>query len=152
MSDPLAFPSTTPRHALPMLFAGQAQKEVTVNGACALTDILLHAAIEGEIAAAPAAPAEGECWLVGAPASGLFAGREGCLAGFQAGTWIFASPSDGMCVFDRSTGQSVLYIGGWRREPAPSAPTGGTTVDVEARAAIEALILVLRQTSVLPAG
>jgi hypothetical protein len=151
MTDPLVFPSTTPRHALPMLFAGQAQKEVTVNAVSALADILFHPAIEGEAGAPPDAPAEGECWLVGAPASGLFEGREGFLAGFQASSWVFVEPRDGMRVFDRSTGQVVPYIGGWRRGAAPSSPQGGTTVDTEARAAIDALIHFLQQTGALSA-
>lgn len=152
MTDLLAFPSTTPRHALPMLFAGQAQKEATVNRACALADILLHPAVEGETATPPETPIDGQCWLVGAPASGMFEGREGCIAGFQAGTWIFAAPTEGMRVFDRSTGQLLPYIGGWRREAPPSSPAGGSVVDTEARAAIDALISFLRRTGALPAS
>jgi hypothetical protein len=151
MTDPLAFNSTTPRHELPMLFAGQSQKEATVNGVCAIADVLLHPAVEGEAGTPPDAPAEGQCWLVGTGASGAFEGRDGCLAGFQAGSWIFAPPIDGMRVFDRSTGQSIPYIGEWRREEAPPAPSGGTTVDLEARTAIVALIQHLRRTGALPA-
>jgi len=73
------------------------------------------------------------------------------VAGFQAGTWVFAAPRDGMRLLDRSTGQVVPFIGAWRREAAPSAAMGGVTVDAEARAAIDALILALRRTGVLPA-
>ena len=152
MSDPLVFPSATPRHALPMLFAGQAQKEVTVNRTFALTDVLLHAAVEAETTEPPEAPVEGQCWLVGAPASGGFEGRDGFIAGYQSGAWIFASPTDGMRVFDRSSGQSLLYVGGWRREAAISTPAGGATVDVEARGTINTLIQILQRSGILPAG
>jgi hypothetical protein len=57
-----------------------------------------------------------------------------------------------MRVFDRSTGQSLLYVGGWRRETEVSTPVGGTTVDVEARGAIDTLIQILRRSGILPAG
>lgn len=149
MIEPLSFPSTTPRHGLPLLFAGQAQKEATINAAQLLADLLLHPAIEGEAAAPPANPAEGSSWLVAAPAGGPFIGHEGALAGYAAGAWTFAAPRDGMRVFDRSTGQFLLYLGGWRREAAPAYPAGGTTIDVEARAAIVAILQLLRRTAIL---
>ena len=65
MSDPITFASASPRLGLPLLFAGQSQKEFFVNEAHALVDALLHAAVEGEADAPPSAAEEGECWLVG---------------------------------------------------------------------------------------
>lgn len=149
MTDPLTFPSATPRHALPQLFVGQAQKEATVNAAHALADLLLHPAIEGEATTPPADPGEGECWLVAAPASAAFAGREETLAGFAAGSWTFARPQEGMRALDKSTGQFLLYRDGWRREEAPAEPTGGAVVDVEGRAAIVAILHLLKRSAIL---
>jgi hypothetical protein len=143
MSDPIVFTSSSPRFGLPLLFAGQAQKEVFVNEAHALTDALLHPAIEGEADVPPAAPVPGECWLVGGSPTGAWADHAGELASYQPGGWIFASPCDGMRLLDRSTGQDIRYRGGWQRPVAPAAPTGGSTVDAEARAAIAALAAVL---------
>ena len=123
MTDPISFASTTPRLGLPLLFSGQAQKEFYVNEAHALTDALLHAACEGETAIPPATPAEGGTWLVATGATGEWSGQDGKLASRQAGNWLFAAPVDGMQLFDCSTGQMLLYHGGWQRPAAPSAPS-----------------------------
>ena len=150
MSDPLIFQSSTARHALPLLFAGQSQKEATVNGALGLADILLHPAIEGEASSPPESPGDGESWLVGASPSGAFAGREGSLACYQLGAWIFAAPRDGMRVLDRSTGQFLHRHGEWRRETTPEFPTGGEVVDQQSRATIVAILHLLERTGILP--
>ena len=152
MTDPISFPSATPRFALPLLFAGQAQKEFYVNEAHALTDALLHASCEGEIADPPAVPTEGEAWLVAPGATGDWAGQDGKLAARQAGNWLFAAPTEGMRLFDRSTGQMLLYHGGWQRPAAPSAPGGGAVVDIEARAAIAGLLSALAEAGVFPSA
>ena len=68
MSDPL-YDSRTARFDLPLLFAGQAQKEGTVNEVAARIDALLHGAIEGELAAPPISPSDGQAWLVSAAPS-----------------------------------------------------------------------------------
>ena len=68
MSEPL-FDSRTPRLDLPLLFAGQSQKEGFVNEISARLDALLGLAIEGELAAAPPAALDGQSWLVAAGAS-----------------------------------------------------------------------------------
>jgi hypothetical protein len=150
MTDPLSFSSSTPHHRLPLLFVGQSQKEATVNGAHALIDQLLHPAVEGEVAAPPESAAEGQTWLVSAGASGPFAGHDQALAWSSNGTWLFTEARAGMRVFDRATGQFLLFADGWRREPSLADPVGGTNVDAEARAAIVAILHLLRRTGILP--
>jgi hypothetical protein len=143
MTDPISFSSATPRYALPLLFAGQSQKEFYVNEAHALTDALLHAACEGETADPPATPADGQAWLVGSGATAEWSGEDGKLASRQAGNWLFTAPNDGMRLFDRSTGQMLLYRGGWQRPAAPAVPSGGAVIDAEARTAIGDLMTAL---------
>lgn len=150
MTDPILFDSASPRYALPLLFAGQAQKEVFVNEAHALTDALLHCAIDGETGTPPSSPSDGEAWLVGVSPSGAWAGQAGRLACRQAGNWLFVTPRDGMRLLDRSTGQERHYFGNWRIPEAPGEPIGGLTVDAEAREAISGLLAALREAGVFP--
>jgi hypothetical protein len=130
--------------------AGQSQKEFYVNEAHALADTLLHRACEGEAVDPPASPVEGECWLVASGATGEWAGEDGKLAARQAGNWLLIAPRDGMRLFDRATGQVLLYRNGWQRPVAPAEPSGGTVVDAEARTAIAELISALSEAGVLP--
>ncbi|RKF20572.1 DUF2793 domain-containing protein [Altericroceibacterium spongiae] len=150
MPDPLSFTSTSPRFGLPMLFAGQAQKEFFVNEAHSRTDALLHAAIEAEQAEPPTFPEDGQCWLIGPDASGEWVDREGTLACWQAGSWLFIPPRDGMSLLDRSSGQIIRYAGGWKRPSTVTGPSGGDTVDSEARAAIAGLIASLIDAGIFP--
>jgi hypothetical protein len=151
MPDPFSFDSTSPRFELPLLFVGQAQKEAWVNEALARVDTLLHCAIESERADPPASPANGEAWLVAAGATGAWLGKDAMIAARQSDNWLFFSGSDGMRIFDRSTGQERLFAAGWQSPTAPMAPSGGSVVDAEARAALAELILALRVCGVFPA-
>ena len=151
MTDPITFDSTSPRFALPLLFAGQAQKEAFVNEAHALTDALLHCAIEGEAAVPPATPVEGTNWLVAASPTGAWAAQQGKIACRQAGNWLFVVPRDGMRILNRSSGQEKHYFAGWQVPVAPATVTGGSTIDTQARAAIADLISALRIAGIFPA-
>lgn len=143
MPDPIAFTSASPRYGLPLLFSGQAQREFFVNEAHALADALLHPAIEGTTDTPPTTPEDGECWLVGDTPSGAWADHAGHLAAWQVGTWVFAVPRDGLSLLDRSTGQTIRFLGDWQRPATPATPSGGTTVDSEARTAIANLVAAL---------
>ncbi len=150
MTDPLSFSSVSPRFALPMLFAGQSQKETTVNEALLAVDVLLHSAIEAVIATPPTAPSNGQCWLVGSGATGAFAGQTDRIAAWSEGGWRFIAPREGMRAYDIAVATYRLYSGGtWRLVAAPAAPSGGTVIDSQARTAITAIITALRNTGLL---
>ena len=140
MSDPINFETASPRFGLPLLYAGQSQKEVFVNEAHALADALLHCAIESEANAPPSTPTDGACWLVGASPTGAWTGKAGKLACRQAGNWLFVSPRDGMRLLNRSTGQDIRFVTTWHIPSKPAEPSGGTVIDVQARATIHNLM------------
>lgn len=152
MTDPIVFDSTTARLRLPLLFAGQAQKEVFVNEAHVILDALVHGAVEAETAVPPAEPQDGECWLVAPSALDEWVGRDAQLACRQAGQWIYIAPRAGMRVFDRSRGQELFYSQGWIIIEPVLEPIGGSTVDPQARAAIADLISALTDLGLLPAA
>ena len=149
MPDPL-FDSRTPRLELPLLFAGQSQKEAFVNELAARIDAIVHGAIEAEQAAPPTSPIDGQCWLVAAGASNDWLGQAGKVAARQAGNWLFLTPRDGMKLLNRANGQEIRFSNGWKAASRPVALAGGTTIDAEARAAITALIAVLTTAGVIP--
>ena len=144
MSDPALFTETTQRHKLPFLFAGQAQKEFTVNEALARIDALLNPAVVEERNAEPSAPAIGDCYLVAAASVGEFLGQDNNIACWDGEQWSFASPSLGMLLRDNSNGNLLHFDGSWQRSIAPTAPSLGDVVDAEARTAIGEIIEALK--------
>jgi hypothetical protein len=152
------------RFALPFILPGQAQKEVFHNEALAALDGLIHPAVAGTAAAPPANPAEGACWIVAAGPSGDWAGQAGRLALRTAGGWRFLAAVPGMSVWDHGAGHARFWTGAaWSDGKLPVAgivvagkqvvgprlamvpsPSGGTTIDAEARAAVNALIVALK--------
>ncbi len=152
------------RFALPLLQPGQAQKEVFHNEALTALDLLLEAAVEGAPSAAPpATPEIGQCWLVASGATGAWEDQEDRIAGWTSGGWRFLAPHPGTRVWDKAAGlwrhwdgsawsdgampAAALVIAGQTvvgsRLPGISSPSGGTTIDVESRSAIAAIIVAL---------
>jgi len=152
------------RFALPFILPGQAQKEVFHNEALAALDGIVHPAVQGIAAAPPANPADGEGWIVAAGAGGEWSGRGGQLALRTAGGWRFVPPVPGMSLWDQGAGHARYWTGSaWSdgklpvagiviggvqvvgsRLPAVPSPSGGTTIDAEARAAVQAVIVSLK--------
>lgn len=152
MSEPFNFSNATPRFALPLLYTGQARKEVFVNEALMFADALMHSCVMGETATPPETSAEGDAWLVASGATGEWADAEGSVAVRSGTGWIFVAPRDGMRVFDRSRGAEMLFFGFWRKASLPVEPVGGTSVDGEARTAINDLVSALQALGILPAA
>ncbi|MCS6987777.1 MAG: DUF2793 domain-containing protein [Sphingomonadaceae bacterium] len=140
---------TTPRHALPLLLPGQAQKDVTHNEALLRIDALLFLEVERtDLGAPPAAPAPGQCWLVADPATGAWEGQAGRLAVWTLAGWRFLDLGQGVALRDRASGRRLRRTpSGWVTDwpmttplAAVQLPAGGAVVDAEARAAIAQIL------------
>lgn len=149
MTDML-FVSRTARFDLPFLFAGQFQKEVFVNEIAARLDALLQLVVEDETGSPPTAAADGTSWLIGADATGEWSGREGQIASRQSGNWLFTRPGIGMRLYNKARSQDMRFTSTWTRPARPASPTGGSTIDAEARSAIDAIIGVLATMGAIP--
>jgi hypothetical protein len=150
MSEPIAFPASTPNSGLPLLFAGQAQKEFFVNQSLAILDALMPRAAVATLAAPPAAPGDGECYLVAQSAADEWSGKADHLALAIGGSWHFVAPAEGMLVFDREAEQWLCFRGGWQSVGVPPAPSGGSVIDIEARNALAQLVASLQTFGLLP--
>ncbi len=152
----------TARYGLPYLQAGQAQKEITHNDALARVDTLLHLAVDSRTS--PSVPAVDGMWIVGPGAIGAWAGHDDQIAILDDAGWSFVTPRDGCVAFVRDETSFVHYRGGsWHSEwPVSSlsfaggtvaavvAPSGGSVIDVEMRAAFVQLLPILRRAGLVP--
>lgn len=142
---------TTARLTLPLLVAGQAQKEITHNEALALIDALLFPVAESAGQnSPPVAPVPGQCWLVGAAPTGQWTGHAHALALWTNAGWRFAMLSQGSRVAVGSA-RTLWNRGptGWQNATTIALPTGGTTIDSECRAAVTALVQALRVAGII---
>lgn len=144
MTGPVNFPSATPNIGLPLLIAGQSQKEFFVNQALGVLDALAPQAVVASASAPPASPAESDCYRVTAPATQEWAGCVDHIAVRLGGSWHLVPPQNGMRLFDREANHSLFFDSGWRIGTVPTVAAGGTVVDAEARAALLQLTDALR--------
>jgi hypothetical protein len=103
---------TTPNLALPLVMPAQAQKHITVNEALLRLDALTQACVESRsLTVQPAAPGEGEVWILPEGASGAdwSAMDAGTLAIWRDGFWTAISPAGGWQVYVRDEARSVVF-------------------------------------------
>ena len=117
--------SNTARLSMTNLVSGQAQKEITHNMALQRLDAFVQTSVESmELVIAPAG-VEGNIYVVGAPATGVWAGKEGQLAYYIGGTWAFYIPFEGMRVWNKATVEAMVYKdAAWVNEIAAAEKLG----------------------------
>lgn len=154
----------TPRHGLPLLDAGQAQKEVTHNEALLAIDTRLHSAVENRgLLVPPAEPASGASYIVPNGATDAWTGKQDMIASWDGFGWRFTMPAKGWLAWIVDEAVFAVYDAGWSAGGWPcdglriagrtvlgappaavSLPTDGAVVDVECRAAVAELLSALR--------
>jgi Protein of unknown function (DUF2793) len=140
--------SATARHALPNLFVGQAQKEITHNEALARIDALLHPVIQATLAAPPTLlgdESDGFCWLIASAATGAWAGKSKQIARWSGGSWRYLMPVNAMTIWH--VADQVMYFynnDDWISGGAIDDPVLGNSIDMEARSTINAILAHLR--------
>ena len=153
------------RLKIPYIDAAQVEKSVTHNEALALLDVVVGAAVDGFLVnTPPASPAVGTCYVIGDAPTAAWVGHALALAGYTEGGWRFIAAMDGLNAVDKASGETVVFRDGtWERghvraanlsvggvqvvgarQAGVSDPAGGSTVDVEARAAIASILAGLR--------
>jgi len=155
----------TARLGLPLLQAGQAQKEVLHNEAITVLEGLAIGLVEeGPRNDPPALPEFGALWIVGPAPTGSWSGQAGAFALWTEGGWRFVPPVEGLAVRVKGSGLTLerrttgwtggevaataLSIGGEQvvgaRAPAIADPSSGSMVDAEARATLGSILVALR--------
>ncbi len=121
--------SETKQLGLPLVQAAQAQKHVTVNEALVRLDAAAALSVEAwELPSPPGSPVEGGSYLIGAPASGEWAGREQELAIYSNGGWVYLTPKTGWRAWNTEISAPVVFDGVvWARDTAVFSPGGAKT-------------------------
>ena len=90
----------TPNLGIALLEPAQAQKHVTVNEGFQRLDALAQlTVIDRDLTAPPGSPVDGDTYIVGASATGTWAGQDDKLAVLFSGAWVFFTPKTGWKAF-----------------------------------------------------
>lgn len=158
----------TPRLALPLIAAGQAQKDVTHNEAVLALDRLVALVVTSRsLLLPPSVPQLGACFIVPAAGAVAWGHPAGTLLHWQGAAWLAETPRDGQIALLADEGLMLIHCGSWRDQwpiaglvvsgrtvlavPPVNlvAPTGGAIIDSEARAVLAALLAALQQQGII---
>lgn len=97
---------------LPLISASQAQKHVTHNEALVELDIIVQAAVLDRVTSTPpGSPTLGDRYIIGASATGVWAGREDQIALYDGAGWVYASPLIGWRVYIIAEDALATWVG-----------------------------------------
>jgi hypothetical protein len=150
MTELPSFSDTTANLGLPLLFAGQAQKEFCINQSLAILDSAITATVLDSGPVPPAAWNDGDMFRVTSDPANGWEDQQDAIAIAVAGGWVFVRPRYGQRVFDQSADRLLIYRSEWSSADEPTPPEGGAVIDDQARAAILQIIELLRIGGFLP--
>jgi hypothetical protein len=158
----------SPRLALPLIAAGQSQKDVTHNEALlALDRMVALTVVSRSQPVPPVDPLPGDMHIVPAIGASAWAQPAGALVQWQGTDWLAIVPPEGQIALVADEGVMLVQRSGWQAHwpvsglaiagrtvlaGAPAhieAPVGGVTVDTEARATVAALVAALQEQGIL---
>lgn len=151
----------TPNLKAPYLMPSQAQKHVTHNEALRTLDALVQLSVaDRDLTAPPEEAADGERFIVAAPATGAWAGRDGQVAAWQDGAWSFYRPLAGWTAWAADEEALLVFDGeAWTRYVAgladvnPVALAGvNTAADDTNRLAVKSQAVLFSHDETAPAG
>jgi len=103
----------TPKIGLPTIASAQAQKHVTMNESLYRIDTLVQLSVlDKDLSDPPASPTEGDAYIVGASATGAWAGQENNVAAFTTGIWFFHVPRNGWVAWVSDENAQYLFDDG----------------------------------------
>ena len=138
---------------LPYIMANQAQKHITHNEALRMIDALLHLAVaQVGLTVAPSNPQPGERYVIGAAATGEWAGHDAEIAAWQDGGWAFYVPLSGWVIYALDQ-QSLMAFDGtqWESIGSELAQLGvNTAADTNNRLAVKSDAVFFSHDDVTP--
>jgi Protein of unknown function (DUF2793) len=145
--------TSTPRHQLPYIIVGQAQKETTHNEALMRIDALLQPVIEAELTApaiVQSGTQSGKCWLIASGATGEWSGKQGQIACWNGYSWHFIMPTEMMRIKNTSLLADMVFVSGaWITASRILDVSGGSVIDIEARNTINEILARLRNAGLI---
>lgn len=149
-------PSTSPRLALSYILPQQAQKHVSANESFRRLDALVQlSVIARDETVEPAAPAEGDLYIIPGGASGLVwqTFEAGDIAAFQDAQWRTIAPGAGWRAFIQSESRFAVFDGAaWVTDEASEAARFGvnTAADLVNRLAVKSDAALFSHDDVTP--
>ena len=126
----------TPNARLPFILPSQAQKHVTHNSALQILDSIVQLSVlDRGLTVAPTSPSPGGRHIVGASATGVWAGRDDTVAVWQDGGWVFVEPREGWLAWVRDEQNLVVFAAGtWKVAPGTGLEQTLSTLGINASA------------------